>query len=380
MKKIPVSDLREGQTFKKPVFIEDDSIFIPENTAVLKKDLDLLNTLGINEVFMQEDAPAGPDVKEAEEAQKTKAPSPQTAHTNYNVFSAINKLIEQFHFIFSAISEKTPANIRLLWHITDSLIEIIKNHRSEVLRFIICEEPKDGFGMLKNAMDTAIISAIMGTELAYSDIKMQEIVAAALLHDVGMLRLPEAVVKKEGPISGRELELMKSHPLYSFNIMKKELLYSDSVCQIALQHHEYWNGGGYPRHLSGKDIDERALIVAVADSFSAMMRKKSYRGAMTGYQVMKTLLSENELHFSPDILKLFVKIMGVYPIGSGVLLNDNSIAQVINVNVESPLRPVVQVIVDNSGAAVKDDRKIDLLTNKNMFIACAVDVKVTEDK
>jgi HD-GYP domain-containing protein (c-di-GMP phosphodiesterase class II) len=157
--------------------------------------------------------------------------------------------------------------------------------------------------------------------------------------------------------------------------MKNELLYPDSVCQIALQHHEHWDGTGYPQRLSGDSINRSALIVSVADAFIAMLNKKSYRDSMTGYQAMKTIVAETASCFSPNVLQAFVKTIGIYPIGSGVLLNDGSIARIISVNDSAPLRPVLQVIAGKNGAIVEKSGAIDLLTNKTLFITRDVDVK-----
>jgi HD-GYP domain-containing protein (c-di-GMP phosphodiesterase class II) len=375
MKKISAANLKVGQVFERTVFIDSSSVFIPENTAVLQKDLDLLSNLGITELFM-EDAPVSPAAAEADSQKKKNFSNfPGLKLDNPNVSVSINKIISQINIVFAAIKAKNPVNVRLLWNITNFLIELVKISREDVLKSILCEGPQAGFEMSKNSIDTAILSVVVGIELGFSNTKNQELVAAALLHDAGMLRLPESIVKKKGALSSEELTIIQSHVLHSFNIMKKELMYPVNVCQIALQHHEHWDGNGYPRRLSGNEIDTCALIVAIADSFIAMMDKKVYRNMMTGYQAMKTLLSENGLYFSPEILKLFVKIIGIYPIGSCVMLSDNSIARVVNVNAEYPLRPVIQVIAGKNGSAVESEEKIDLFTNKKLFISCAVDIK-----
>jgi hypothetical protein len=375
MRKISAADLKLGQTFERSLFIDEDSIFIPQNTAVLQKDLDLLSSLGIYELFM-EDEPVNITGAEAYlKKKKVISNFPRFKLANPNISNSVNNLLDQINTVFDAIKAKSQVNMRLLWSITNLLIELVRNSRDDVLKLILCEDAKAGFEMAKNSMDTAILSVIIGIELKFSTTENQELVAAALLHDAGMLRLPEYIVKKDGPLSNRELEIIQSHVLHSFNIMKRELMYPVNVCQIALQHHEHWDGNGYPRHLLRDEIDRCALIVAIADAFVAMMSKKAYRNMMTGYQAMKTLLSENGLYFSPEILKLFVRIIGIYPIGSGVLLSDNSIARIVSVNVESPLRPIVQIIVDNDGDAVEKEEKINLFKNKKLFITCAIDIK-----
>ncbi|MDR2097786.1 MAG: HD-GYP domain-containing protein [Spirochaetaceae bacterium] len=368
MKKIAVSFLKTGQKFTGPVYIEGENLFILENTAISPKDIELLSSLGVTGVFT-EGAPlnTGGSVKDAG-AGTDKIPASVQKTAVSKTFSALNVLVGELKTIFSAITAKKPANIRLLWHITDNLIHLIKESQNEVMGFTLTENA-NGFTMEKNAIDTAILSTVMGQALGLSKEKNQELTAAAILHDVGMLRLPENIVKKEGSLSEQDVEILKSHTIHSFNIMKKELMYPIYVCQIALQHHEHWDGTGYPRRLSGNYINQRALIVSVADAFIAMINKKAYRNSMTGYQAIKTLVSENASYFSPDVLKLFVKIMGIYPIGSGVLLNNGQIAKIIGNNAAAPLRPVIQLLNDQKG------EKIDLLTNKKLFIARALDIR-----
>jgi hypothetical protein len=382
MKKIEAASLKEGQQFNRPVFIDKNSLFIPENVAIRKNDIKLLVSLGIDSVFMEDDpvlADDGLSGPHAGSEEKTEPPetaqSLDLAGTGLSkTHSALMLLIDQLNSVFSDIANYKKCNIRLLWYITDTLLRLIKKSRNEAMGFVLCRSAgKLGIG--KNSIDTAILSGIMGQELGFDHERNQGLAAAAILHDVGMLRLPEDVVKKQGTLSEKDKEVIKSHTILSFNIMKKELMYPDSISKIALQHHEHWDGTGYPSRLSGNYINERALIVSVTDAFVAMINKKVYRNSMTGYRAMKTLVSENSSYFSPDMLKLFVKIMGIYPIGSGALLNDGRIAKILDVNAEVPLRPIIQVIADKDGLVLKNGEKIDLLSNKSLFITRAFDIE-----
>jgi HD-GYP domain-containing protein (c-di-GMP phosphodiesterase class II) len=175
---------------------------------------------------------------------------------------------------------------------------------------------------------------------------------------------------------------MQAHPLYTYKIITKELLYPEDVGLVALQHHERWDGEGYPRRISGSDIDIGARIVSVADAFEAMVSEKPYRNSMMGYQAMKNLLSDNSRRFDPDILKAFIKTMGIYPIGSIILLNNGVIARVTEVQGDAPLRPKIRILIDEFGKMFKQDEGelIDLLTEKSLFIARALDPKEISKK
>jgi HD-GYP domain-containing protein (c-di-GMP phosphodiesterase class II) len=195
-----------------------------------------------------------------------------------------------------------------------------------------------------------------------------------------MLRVPDAIVGKKGSLSPEEAQKMKAHPLMSYRIITRELQYPDDVGLVGLQHHERWDGEGYPRKTAGQDTDLLSRIVSVADAFEAMVSQKPYRNSMIGYAAIKNLLSDNSRRFDPDVLKAFVRSMGIYPIGSIVVLNNAAIARVVDTHADAPLRPKIKVIVDEFGKHFKDDSgdTLDLLTEKSLFIARALDPRELE--
>ena len=197
-----------------------------------------------------------------------------------------------------------------------------------------------------------------------------------------MLRMPKEIVEKKGGLSEGELLRIQSHPLYTYKIVNKELLYPEDVGVIVLQHHERWDGEGYPRRVSGSAIDLGARIVSVADAFEAMVSQKPYRNSLMGYQAMKNLLSDNLRRFDPDVIKAFIQTMGIYPIGSIILLNNGAMARVIEVQATAPLRPKIKILIDEFGKKFKQDdgEDIDLLVEKSLFIAKAVDPKELAEK
>ena len=236
--------------------------------------------------------------------------------------------------------------------------------------------------MAKSLVNSAILSALIALEMKMPNHKVLQIVTGALLHDVGMLRMPKEIVEKKGGLSEAELQRIQAHTLYTYKIVNKELLYPEEVGLIVLQHHERWDGEGYPRRLSGTAIDIGARIVSVADAFEAMVSKKPYRNSMMGYQAMKNLLSDNLRRFDPDVIKAFIQTMGIYPIGSIILLNNGALGRVVDVQASAPLRPTVRILADEFGNFFKNDSGdlLDLLIEKSLFIARAVDPKEIADK
>ena len=128
---------------------------------------------------------------------------------------------------------------------------------------------------------------------------------------------------------GIELHLMRKHPVLAYRIIHNELGYPEEVALVALQHHERWDGRGYPKSLVGDEISPFARIVSVADAFQAMVSDRPYRSPLTGYTAMRSILSENGKRFDPEILKAFIRTVGIYPLGSLVVLDNGAVGVVV---------------------------------------------------
>jgi hypothetical protein len=291
-------------------------------------------------------------------------------------------LIEQLDGIFDAIKSgagvenftESAVELRRFNGIIGTLTRTLREERTQIIGYILGGE-LTGRESAKCAVNTAILSALIAEELSLSEQEIVRVLIGALLHDAGMLKLPRDLLRKNGGLSDTEVGHIKTHPLYAYKLICNGLLYPEAVGLTALQHHERWDGEGYPQGLAGTAIETGARIVSVADAFEAMISEKPYRNSMIGYQAMRNLLADNRRRFDPDILKIFIKIMGIYPIGSLILLNNGAIAQVVELRQDTPLRPQIRILQDGSGRAFKPNQGplIDLLSDKSLFIARALD-------
>jgi HD-GYP domain-containing protein (c-di-GMP phosphodiesterase class II) len=198
-------------------------------------------------------------------------------------------------------------------------------------------------------------------------------VEGALLHDTGMLRIDEAILNKKDKLKDEEIRQIKTHTLISYMVITKEMKIPEEVAAIGIYHHERWDGTGYPKKLKGEEIPLFARIVSVVDAYEAMINKRPYRMPVIGYTAIKSILNDNGTHFDPNILKIFLKCMGIYPVGSFVLLNNNTICKVVDLNLASPMRPTVQLLIDESGKKLEQPKRINLAVNNSIFIIKAVD-------
>ncbi len=365
-----VDDLTAGMVFDAPVYVDDETLFVPENVEIREQDLKRLRSWKVDSV-MSSGTPKNADERKHDflNAVFTSAEYKKVL----SFYGSLRDRVKALHVQVQNHERIDPADID---GIVDGLVGELRERRDELIQYILYGLHGES-GFEENAINSAVLSVLMGQSIGIAQHKITELATAALLHDIGMLRLPDSIITKEGKLTGSELQQIKTHPVHSYKIITRELRYADTVGQAALQHQERWDGEGYPKGLAGERIVLPARIIAVADAFEAMVSKRPYRDSMIGYRAMRTILGDNGRRFDPEVLKVFIRTMGIYPLGSIVLLNNAAVGRVVVVNPKSPLRPAVKIMIDETGAELPNDSGeiIDLSTEKRLFIAQAVDPK-----
>lgn len=419
LKKVNRKELAEGMRFSANVFFDDgENMLVAKGVPIKMRELAALDRWNIQYVLtagsvmsgdeidndtvdevleveeLVEEAEEDPEPVHAEAVQKKNTTpvvneEPSLDDLNFtseqilklpsvlvqtSVYESYKSLITDLDGIFSEIKDGSEVKSRSIDRLAANLLGLIQTDRSEVVGFILGGEILE-MELAKSSVNTAILSTIIASHLEFPRHRLLQVATAALLHDVGMLRVSDAIIRKEGKLDDGEMYSMRSHANYGYKIIVNDLMYPDEVGKAAIQHHERWDGDGYPSGLSGDRIELIARIISVTDAFEAMVSPRSWRDSMVGYQAMKNLLSDNSRRFDPDIIKAMIQCMGIYPVGSLVLLNNSSIARVVESHREAPLRPVIRILVDEFGTPYPQNEGdlVDLLLNKNMFIARAID-------
>jgi HD-GYP domain-containing protein (c-di-GMP phosphodiesterase class II) len=375
-KRIALDQIKSGSRFSEDVYMDDTNLFVPAEMPVKQKDLDVLKRWGIafvlteGSVINETAKPAG-----AASAADSKV-QPSSFIGSRELYLRYSELVDRLSAVFQQVQKGEAVETKSVDSIAQGVVALVRDERSASIAAILGAE-SSGTELSRSGVNVAVLSTVIGITLKIPLHKISYLATGALLHDVGMLRIPESIVRKQGGLTEDETQKIRAHPLLSYRIITKELLYPDDVGLIGLQHHERWDSEGYPRKTAGQDIDLLARIVSIADAFEAMVSVKPYRGSMIGYAAMKALLSDNSRRFDPEILKAFIQSMGIYPLGSTVLLNNAAIARVIEIHPEAPLRPKLRIFVDEFGKHYEGNEgdAIDLALEKTLFIARALDPK-----
>jgi HD-GYP domain-containing protein (c-di-GMP phosphodiesterase class II) len=200
-------------------------------------------------------------------------------------------------------------------------------------------------------VNVCVLAVAFGQRLGLGRQQLAQLGLSALYHDIGKLAIPLEILDKHGPLSEREWALMGNHGVFGARTLLP-LLTGDprAVRRIrtSLQHHRGWASGGYPelRVLRHQGLFTR--IVAIVDAFDAMTTKRVYQGIFLPDQALATIRSQVGTRYDPTLVKAFVNCMGIFPVGSLVLLSGGELAVVCEVGPDPALldRPTVRLITD----------------------------------
>jgi HD-GYP domain-containing protein (c-di-GMP phosphodiesterase class II) len=378
MRKIRVNELKPGMVFDNSVYIDMNNILVAPMVPLKKEDIDRLVKWGIEEVetagvmVKQEDQPSAERESLKDKVSKLTEMMESDSGGNDGVLypGSIEDLFEELVSMVEDVFEKVRNGVgydkEKIIELVDRLIEKVKEDKNKALAVAAAEH--EGKYIYTLAASVSIFAVVTGMSLEYGKHRLIPLGVGALLHDLGMVRVPSYITEKKGSLSEEEYNRIKTHPIYGYRIITKELELTNEIATIALQHHEAFDGTGYPRKSKGESISEFAKIVSICDVYAAMTRKRSYRDEHLSYNAMKNVLSESNRKFDPGIVKAFLSNMAIYPVGSIVQLNNSVIGRVASANPELPLRPKLEVLFDEFGDYVKGEKSLDLHEQTDLYI------------
>lgn len=153
----------------------------------------------------------------------------------------------------------------------------------------------------------AYYSVDLAKALNWPEDKVKWLYLSALLHDIGKIGIPDAILNKAGSLTNEEFEIIKGHPTKGYQLLRKSNQH-DFSCLAARHHHERYDGKGYPSKLKGNRIPPSARIIAIADSYDAMASDRSYRNALPKEEIRKRLLDAKGTQFDPHFLDVFIEL------------------------------------------------------------------------
>jgi HD-GYP domain-containing protein (c-di-GMP phosphodiesterase class II) len=340
MKNYLVQEIPGGKFFSKPVFLDNQFLVTAPEMPFTPELIKALKDWEIKEVFTDgepQDSYAGEEGLSESASILSDGEKARRAEDIYRQFQdyaedLFNHIIIAGTLNFNSVTER----IKLI-------CEILKGDRRFLLRIERNTSPEGKRNYLvSHATKSTIISLIIGLYLKLPNHRLIELGIAALLHEVGMLKIPSQTYLSSRPLSSKEQQAIRIHPILGFNLLKS-FNFPLSISLAALEHHERENGKGYPQKLTGDKISLYAKIIAVACSYEALTTDRPHKAAKDGHTGILDLLRNEGKQYDDTVIRALVFSLSIYPIGLYVLLSSGQKGQVVDVNPANPRFPIVQI-------------------------------------
>jgi len=217
-----------------------------------------------------------------------------------------------------------------------------------------------------HSLNVAIISIVLGASLNFTKKELYALGLGAILHDIGKIFVPKEILNKPDKLDNKEWARIRNHPIIGFKFLKDKFKLPVDAYKGIQMHHERWNGSGYPKKHSFKDISIYGRIIAVADVYDALISDRPYRKGLLPSEAVEYIIAGNDSLFDPEIVGMFLKKVTPYPSGTIVKLSNKSLAIVVENYEGSGNRPLVRVFNKNDENI--DPYILDLRKDGNLSI------------
>lgn len=228
--------------------------------------------------------------------------------------------------------------------IKDNIDKTLAAFQGNINAFQLLEQMRDlDDTTYAHSQNVTVISYNIGKWLDLNEGKLQSLVTAALLADLGKMKVPKELLNKAGKLTYDETLECQKHVIESHELIKNYSFVTEDVKQAVLLHHERMDGSGYPLGLKGNKIPLLARIIAIADVYNALTSNRSYRKKMSPFEAIKTLETEYLDKLDSKILYIFLNRIGNCFIGQKVKLSDGQLAEIVYVAKQNIYKPVVKL-------------------------------------
>ncbi|WP_336365634.1 HD-GYP domain-containing protein [Marinobacter sp. C2H3] len=358
IKRVPIGALKVG------MFISDlNNDWIPHNAqrrqGLIKREetIDRIRRMGVAWVYIDtergldsEDAEPARDVDRRNQAALERAGEAEPAVPAKVDWAEEMAAAQQIHSQAQGLVGSFLNNVKIGAAVDVAPIhQLADDIRHSVLRnanALSCLgriREKDNY-LLEHSVNLSVLMSLFGTSRGLPADILHQTIVGALLHDLGKILTPDEILHKPGRLSPEEFEVMKQHARHSRDILASTEGVGEITVITAAQHHEKLDGSGYPEGLKGDEISEYGRMVAITDVYDAITADRVYHKGMTPTQGLKKLLEWSGDHLDPVLVRQFIRCVGLYPVGSLVLLESGRLGVVIETNEADQRLPVVRVM------------------------------------
>lgn len=364
MRKIPLDAVKPGMVLAKDIFKDTGQILLRANIEIKPRYLDYFDQVGIEFIYVRDDRIKDVTVDD-----------PISEKTRHEARSLVREITRDIQVNGSPGKVGKSINVqdREILNMVNKIIDELLDSKDAMVQLVDIRS-KDNY-LFAHSVNCAVLATLAAKKMMFKPKELRWLATGALFHDLGMITVPSEIVNKPGELTDQEFKAVMEHPLRGYEIFKTTDLFDARSGAIVLQHHERYQGQGYPRALAGKEINPLAQIAGIADMYDALTSDRPYRKAYKPHEAVEMLLSRGEELFDVTILQQFLSLIAAYPIGVHALLCNGESGLVIANNPGFTLRPVIRVLYKDGKDTIPHPQpyEIDLSQTLNITITDVFD-------
>ena len=241
----------------------------------------------------------------------------------------------------------------------DGLAQAVAQNRTALLALTTLKN-YDNY-TFTHMVNVSILTMGQGRGLGIDGPLLREFGLAALMHDIGKVRTPKEILNKPDKLTDAEFEIMKRHVVDGAEILRMTPDVPTLAPVVAFEHHLRIDGSGYPSRVKRGSLNIGTMLCSIADVYDAMRSQRQYQQAFPTDRILAVLKRNDGQQFDQHIVRRYVQLIGIYPVGNLVRLNTGEVAVVLNVYAPDPYRPHVRVLVG------RDGKRLDLPYELNLW-------------
>jgi HD domain len=265
--------------------------------------------------------------------------------------------VDQLTQVAAAIQRQEYFDLKRVSSLASDIVESQSKSDQLVVQALTVPSGSPGSQLITNLINVGILATKVGVGLGYRGAELERLALAGLVHDIGLLAVPQSLVTKAGRLTLEERGVIEQHPELGSQALRKLGTTHDWLAEVVVQAHERWNGQGYPNKLKGREINEFVPIIGAVDVFDALVSPRPYRRRFLPHEAVRELVVVERTAFPRKVIKALIEQLSAYPIGTSVRLSTGERGTVVHVNTGYPLRPVVSI---GDGQDHLDARQVDL--------------------
>lgn len=326
MRFVPTNCLREGMLLGDNLYNSIGNLMLSKNQPLTEEYIKAIKKLNFNGLYIIDDISKDIEIINVIST-KVKAESV--------------KAIKETFILSENKKDIKKEQIDLIQRHVETIVDEILSHNQLMINMVDLKVFDDY--TYYHSVNVAVLSIIVGVSLGLTKSELSVLGFAAILHDIGKVFIDKDILNKPDRLTAKEYEMMKAHSLLGGDYIKNACTISLEAYLGIVDHHEHYEGTGYPNGYKENRISLYGRVIAIADVYDALTSNRPYRGPLLPSEAMEYIMGASMTLFDPKIVEAFIKKVAPYPVGTCVILSNGLKGIVIENHEDLNMRPVIRV-------------------------------------